>query len=194
MSRKTLCGLTAALLALGSLGVMGLRILALGDEVELPVGPNTWKVTMTAQGRCDGRGQVLTATPLDFNRQHVLRETYRSGTLQHKPPELRNSHRRRVLWAPHAGTPDEPFKLHCEFHVALDSPRPTVPMTRLGQALYAPPEKGAWLEVEDAGRPDAERIAAAARELTAGKDGPAEQAHALFQFVDSHIANEPAVG
>ena len=46
MSRATLCGITAAGLALGAaLAVMAVRYRVLGDEVKLPVGPNVWKVT-----------------------------------------------------------------------------------------------------------------------------------------------------
>jgi len=49
MSRTTLCGITAAILAVLSVGVMVLRYNVMGDEVDLPSGPNVWKVTMTAQ-------------------------------------------------------------------------------------------------------------------------------------------------
>src|SRR5438067_9789116 len=103
MSRTTLCGLTAAGLVLASAGVMAVRYRVLGDEVELPRGPNVWKVTMTVQGQADGDARVLTAAPLDFNRQHVLRETFKSARLQERPPEGRSPYRRRVLWTRRAG-------------------------------------------------------------------------------------------
>ena len=54
MSRTTLCLLTAGGLAILSLGFMATRYSVLGDEVKLPTGPNTWKVTMKVQGTLDG--------------------------------------------------------------------------------------------------------------------------------------------
>jgi 7 transmembrane helices usually fused to an inactive transglutaminase/Transglutaminase-like superfamily len=202
MSRTTLCGITAACLALGSLGVMAVRYRALGDEVKLPSGPNVWKVTMTVQGRMEGNARVLTASPLDFNRQHILRETYRSTQMQARPPEARQPQRRRVLWTRKGGVPDGSFKLRCEFICSIDQVRPTAPMTRLGTKLYAPPARGAYLDVAQAlrfaGEPsdlsgDYERVVALARQRTAGKDRLSDQAHALFQYVDAQIANEPSI-
>src|SRR5262249_28676140 len=74
MSRTTLCVLTAAGLAVLSLGVMLARRQALGDEVKAPVGPGTFKVTLVARGKSGGEARLVTACPLDFKRQHVSNE------------------------------------------------------------------------------------------------------------------------
>ncbi len=194
MSRTTLCGATAAALAVLSLGAMALRYRVLGDEVKLPAGPNVWKITLTVQGRTDGDARVLTASPLDFNRQHVLRETYRSAQLQQRAEGPRSPNRRRVLWARKPGAADGPFKLHAEFVCSIDQAQPTAPMTALGEQLYAPPPRGALLDAGAKAGTDHERIAALARQLTAGKERHADQAHELFGFVDAQVANEPIVG
>ena len=44
MSRTALCILTAAGLAVASIGLMIVRYQVLGDEVKLPAGPGTWSV------------------------------------------------------------------------------------------------------------------------------------------------------
>ena len=194
MSRTTLCGITAAALAFVALGVMAVRCQVMGDEVKLPVGPNVWKVTLTVTGLADDDGRAMTLVPLDFNRQHILRETYASRQMQEHSPEARNPRRRRVLWTRKAGASAGPFKLHCAFRCCLDQARPSAPMTQLGHTLYAPPPRGGHLDVPAHGGADHQRLAALARRLTADHEGAAEQAHALFEYVDSQIANEPGVG
>ena len=58
MSRTTLCLLTAAGLALLSVGLMVGRYRVLGNEVKLPGGPGTWKVTLVVCGSEFGRTPV----------------------------------------------------------------------------------------------------------------------------------------
>src|SRR5262249_45138303 len=82
----TLCALTAAALIALSLGITFVRCQVLGAEARVPVGANTWKVTMVVQGQSLGDAKLQTATPLDIDRQHVLRETWRSSTFLDKPP------------------------------------------------------------------------------------------------------------
>src|SRR5262245_47905174 len=135
MSRTTLCAVTAAGLAALSLGIMAARYYVLGDEIKLPAGPNVWKVTLTVQGRTDGEARLLTASPLDFNRQHVVRETYHSAQLTGRAPDATSPLRRRILWTRKAGVPEGIFKLRGEFICSVDQARPTAPMSRLGQTL-----------------------------------------------------------
>jgi len=194
MSRTTLCAVTAAGLAALSLGVMAVRYHVLGDEIKLPAGPNVWKVTLTVQGRTDGEARVLTASPLDFDRQHVVRETYRSAQMSARAPDTTNPLRRRILWTRKAGVPEGMFKLHGEFICSVDQAQPTAPMSRLGQTLYAAPPRGAYLDVLSKNGTDNDRLAALARQVTAGKERHSEQTHALFQYVDGRIINEPQVG
>src|SRR5262249_12303778 len=194
MSRTTLGAVTAAGLAALSLGVMAVRYHVLGEEIKLPAGPNVWKVTLTVQGRTDGEVRLLTASPLDFNRQHVVRETYHSTQLTGRAPDATSPLRRRILWTRKAGVPEGLFKMRGEFICSVDQARPTAPMSRLGQTLYAPPARGAYLDVLSKAGTDNDRLAALARQLSAGKERHSEQAHALFQYVDGQIVNEPQVG
>src|SRR6266849_10651816 len=94
MSRTTLCIIPATVLAGLSVGIMILRYRVLGDEVRVPAGPGTWKVTMSVQGHSQADGKIMTATPLDFGRQHVLRESCRSAEMLDKPPDARHPERR----------------------------------------------------------------------------------------------------
>ena len=71
MSRTTLCGITAAILIIGSLSSMIVRRQILGDAVKVPRGPGTWKVAMVVQGVSQGDAHLQTAAPLDFGRQHI---------------------------------------------------------------------------------------------------------------------------
>jgi len=202
MSRTTLCAATAAGLTLLSLGVMALRYRVLGDEVRVPHGPGTWKVALVVQGKSEGDARVLTLTPLDFGRQHVLRETCQSAEFLDVPPDLRpdktpetrHPERRRVLWKKRAGTGDGPFRLHYEFFCSAAAHRTSAPMSDLARALAAPPRPGQDLDVVARGGPGADAVSALARDLTAGLDQPLEQAEALFRHVDREIANEPNLG
>src|SRR5262249_50157714 len=157
-------------LAALSLGVTAVRCRVLGDEIKLPAGENVWKVTLMVQGRTDGEARVLTAAPLDFNRQHVLRESYRSAQMAERTPDPPGPQRRRVLWVRRAGVPEGPFKLRCEFVCSVEQPEPTRGMTRLGQTLYAPPPRGGYLDVTAKAGTDNDRIVALARQVAGGKE------------------------
>jgi hypothetical protein len=200
MSRTTLCAATAAALALFSLAVIALRHHALGDEVKVPHGPGTWKVALVVQGRGGADARLLTLTPLDFGRQHVLRETCQSAELLAAPPErrhakaaeLRQAERRRVLWKKRAGTADGPFRLRYEFYCTTDPHRASAPMSELARTLSAEPTPGEYLDV--AARGDADPVSELSRQLSAGLEQPLEQAEALFRHVDRDIGNEPSLG
>ncbi|HZT79674.1 MAG TPA: 7TM domain-containing protein [Gemmataceae bacterium] len=190
MSRTTLCVLTAAALAAVSVATMAARYHALGDEVKVPTGANTWKVTLLVQGQVEGNARLQTARPLDFDRQHVLRETCQSNELLDRPPDARHPERRTVGWARRPGVANGPFRARYEFYCAIDVHRPTVSMSRLHKALYAAPQPGEHLDACT----DDESVAELARRLTAGVAKPADQAEALYRYVEREIANEPSVG
>jgi hypothetical protein len=200
MSRTTLCAATAAVLALLSLGVMALRHHVLGDEVKVPHGPGTWKVSMVVQGRSQGEARLLTLTPLDFGRQHLVGQTCQSAEFLDSAPEARHdqapeSHhpeRRRVLWKKRVGAGDGPFRLRCEFFCTCDGHRVSAPMSEAAKALGAEPRHGQYLDLAARGSDDP--ILELAQRLTAGLDQPLEQAQALFRHVDHDIANEPSLG
>jgi hypothetical protein len=200
MSRTTLCAVTAAVLALLSLGVMALRHHVMGDEVKVPHGPGTWKVSMVVQGRSEGDARLLTLTPLDFGRQHLVRQSCQSAEfLDSAPeahhdaaPESRHPERRRVLWKQRVGTRDGPFRLRCEFYCTVDAHRSSTPMSELARSLYAPPKPGQYLDVATRGGPDP--VSDLARQLTEGLEQPLERAEALFRHVDREIGKEPSLG
>jgi hypothetical protein len=200
MSRTTLCAATAAVLALLSLGVMALRHHVMGDEVTVPHGPGTWKVSMVVQGRSQGEARLLTLTPLDFGRQHLVRESYQSAEFLDSAPEARHDaapesrhpERRRVLWKKRVGARDGPFRLRCEFYCTCEGHRASAPMSEAARGLAAAPRPGQYLDVDSRGSPDT--VSEQARQLTAGLDQPLEQTEALFRHVDREIANEPSLG
>ncbi len=191
MSRMTLCGLTAVALALLSVGVMIARYHTVGDEVETPTGPNTWKITLTVHGHAEAGARVWTAAPLDFRRQHVLREDLRSAQLEARPAEpTRDPKRRSAVWALKPGTKPGPFKLRCDFSCAVDLARPNSSMAQLGQAAASPPPRGRYLEVDPKTGPEHDRLVDLACRLTEGHERLGAQARAFFDYVSQEIANE----
>jgi hypothetical protein len=194
MSRTTLCVLTAGALAAASLLVMGVRCAVLGDEVRVPAGPGTWKVTLLVHGRSQGEPRLVMLTPLDLGRQHVLHEAWRSNELLEKPPDVRHPERRVVVWSRRAGAVPGPFRARYECSCIIDVHHPTSSMSRLHALLYAPPLPGDDLDVESRAGTDHEELSAQARRLTVGLDRPLDQAQALYRFVVEEIAKEPTVG
>src|SRR5262249_34744936 len=148
MSRTTLCLVTAGTLAALSLGVMLLRFATLGTDVPVPAGPGAWKVTLRVHGRAEADAKLLTATPLDFGRQHVLREECHSPQFLEKPPEARHPERRQVQWALRAGAVPGPCRVRYEFTCVTNFHQPTSPMTHLHNTLYAAPPPGQQLDVD----------------------------------------------
>jgi hypothetical protein len=195
MSRTALCAATAASLVAISVGIMVLRNQVLGDEVKVPAGPDTWKVHMLLNGKIvEPDARLFTITPLDFGRQHVLRESCRSQEFLEKPPDARHPERRQVVWVVRSGAPNGPFRVSYEFVCSVDMHRSTATMLQRANKLYAPPGPGEDLDVESRDGTDNERITCLARRLTAGIERPADQAEALFRYVDREIGNEPSLG
>jgi hypothetical protein len=193
MSRTTLCVLTAGALTTLSLGVMVTRYLVMGDEVKLPLGPCTWKLTMAVQGTGVGGARVATATPLDLDRQHLLQDSYSSAQLLNRPPEARHPERRQVLWSQRGGVADGPFRARCEFHVAIDVSHPNTAMTRAASGLYEAPGPGEHLDTDSRGGADNAAVSALARTLTSGLENTMDVAETLYRFVDEKVQNEPSI-
>jgi len=192
MSRTTLTVLTAVGLALLSIGLMIGRYHVLGDEILVPHGPNTWKVTMKVNGTSlAANSTVQTLTPLDFGRQHIKREICRSDELLNKPPSARHPERRTVVWSQRPSVAAGPFHAYYEFYCLVDVHRPSVAMNRLAAKVDATPGPGQYLKCEPRVECDAPAIAAMARRLTSGEDEAGDQAERLFEYVDKQIANEP---
>src|SRR5262249_30498782 len=130
----------------------------------------------------------------DFDRQHIRGEEFRSHEFLPRPPDARNPDRRQVLWSPRATAREGAFRVHYEFFCDMECRRPTSPMSRLSQSLYAPPQPAQYLKSEYRIECDNPDVAALARQLTDGLTEPGDQLEALFHFVDGEIGREPAVG
>jgi hypothetical protein len=200
MSRTTLCVVTAAGLAALSIGLMVLRYRVLGDEVKVPAGTGSWKVTLVVRGKTHGSARLITAAPLDFNHQHVFNERYRSTELKQRPPELRaqdhkHPERRMVLWAQRPGTDKGSFQVRYDFCCAVNVRRPSAAMNRLARLLSAPPRLGEYIQAEPRVDPSNREINQLALHLTGTNplEKPADQARELFRYVDQEIGNEPSV-
>jgi hypothetical protein len=193
MSRTTLCLLTAGSLAALSLGVMLLRYAALGGDVPVPSGHAAWKVTLRVHGQADADARLLTATPLDFGRQHVVSEQCASPQFLDKPPAARHPERRQVQWALRGEAVPGPFRARYEFICVTDA-HPSAPMTQLHKDLYAAPKPGEHLDVHPRDGDDHDLLLAQARRLTAGLPRPIDQAQAVYRFVAEEIVREPSLG
>jgi hypothetical protein len=195
MSRTTLCALTAAGLVTASLTLMAGRYHVLGDEVLVPRGPGTWKVTMKVTGKtADAGARLMTITPLDFDHQHVRQETFRSVELFDRPPTARPPERRQVYWLPRASTPPGAFTALYEFYCDMDVHGPSASMAQLTKTLYAAPQQGASLESQPLIESDHATITALARRLTVDREGTYDRMEALYQYVDQRVGNDPSVG
>jgi 7 transmembrane helices usually fused to an inactive transglutaminase/Transglutaminase-like superfamily len=194
MSRTTLCVLTAAVLATLSAGLMIGRYHILGDQVKVPLGPGTWKVTLLVHGETTGsEARLSTALPLEMGQQRVLKENCRSREFLPKPPDVKHPQRHQVWWAQRAGVSAGSFRAVYEFYCAVAA-RPSSPeSSRIGRAAYRPPGPGDQLQTESLIETHDVAISDLARRLTAGVDNRRDQLEAFFHFVDQEIGNEPSV-
>jgi hypothetical protein len=190
MSRGLLCTSIALLLAAVSFGIMIARTRILGDEVKLPGGPGTWKITMVLHGRTTQGAQVGIATPLDVPHQQILREQARSDEMLQKPSEHR-SDRRIWRWTPAPGSRPGPFRIRYECFCTVHPEN----RSRKDRAhnLYAAPNAGDDVSGEDGVEWNHADIAALARRLAEGRQRVSDQIDALFRHVDQNIAGEPSV-
>jgi hypothetical protein len=194
MSRTTLCVLTATALALVSVGLMVGRYQVLGQDVKVSLGPGTWKVTMLVQGKSSGGDvRLMTAVPLDFGHQHVLKEDCRSSELVPKPPDAKHPQRLQVLWSLRPGVTGGTVRALYQFYCAVNYHVPTGAMARVAKLVYAAPHPGDQLHAEPRIECDHAEISTLARHVTAGLEGRREQVEALVHYVDQTIRNEPSV-
>ena len=193
MSRTTLCIITAASLAAASVALMIGRYQILGDEIKRPRGPGTCKVTMLVNGEIAGKDAKLqTALPLDFGRQHISHESYRSQEFFAKPPAARHPERQHVLWTLRPGAREGAFRAVYQFYCAVDVHSPSTHMTSLARAANMPPYPGEQLKSEPHIESDHPEISALARQVTAGLEDERDQFDAIFRYVDLQISNEPS--
>jgi 7 transmembrane helices usually fused to an inactive transglutaminase/Transglutaminase-like superfamily len=190
MSRTSLCLLTAGILTALSLLTMFTRYQVMGDEVRVPRGPGTWKVTLTVQGTSEGHARLQTESPIELEHQHLLDEEFTSEQMSHRPVDARHPERRRVVWTQRPGVPNGPFRLRTDCHVYLASARSS--MGRPMGPYSAAPRPGEYLEAEPLIECGHANISARARELTAELPdaGPLDVAQALFTFVEQHISKD----
>ena len=193
MARTTLSFATAGLLACLVGGVVWLRHHALGDDVRLPAGPGTWKLTLVVQGRIAEGGRLEVAVPLETARQHVVSEKSESETLAPREAsrtgKLRRTHapRREQAWALKSGAAPGPFRARYEARVTLTG------HVESATGVHAAPEVGEFVRAESGIEVDDESVARVARDQTEGLSHPADQAQALFNFVDKEIGTDPTV-
>src|SRR5438874_103565 len=121
MSRTTLCVVTACALAAISVALMIGRYEILGEQVTAPIGPGMCKVTMLVNGKVEGKDAKLqTAVPLDFGRQHISHESYRSQEFFANPPDARHPGRQHILWTVRPGVKDGAFRAVYQFYCVVD--------------------------------------------------------------------------
>jgi hypothetical protein len=193
MSRTALCVLTALVLVLLSVGISILRLSVLGKETRVPAGAGTFKVTMLVRARSMGDARLITACPLDFNRQHVFGEEYTSTELFPKMVETQHGVRRTLTWSQRVAVPKGAVQARYEFGCSVDVQHPSTSMSELSKVLHAPPRPGEHLTSTPGVDPSHAEITRCALELASGLDRQ-DQARALFHYVDQVVLKEPGAG
>jgi hypothetical protein len=194
MTRTRLSVVTALGLAAASVGTMVARRHVLGPEVQLPHGPDTWKVTMLVQGKSFGGAGLFTAAPLDGPRQHVVSEQCASEGFTSRPLDPPPAGDRRTIhWDQRPGEPAGPFRVRYECYCTVQAAAAHGPQSVDDGRPHLKPKPGAYLQTEPGIEADDPVMAASARDLTAGLDRPADLAQALFRFVEQDIASEPSI-
>jgi transglutaminase-like putative cysteine protease len=193
MSRTRVCVWTAAALATASAAVMAARYRVLGPEVALPHGPDVWKVTMLVQGKGGGDARLVTATPLDGPRQHLVREQWLGDDFTARPQDSPTGVRRTVLWTQRSGATAGPFRVRYECYCTVPAPHTPGVGPPPDDPPHARPKPGQYLRGESGIEADDPSVADRARDLTLGWDRPIDQAQALYRFVENDIVSEPTL-
>src|SRR5262245_59447453 len=111
--RTLLCVVTAGLLIAVPAAWMITRNQVLGNDVRLPGGPETWRITLVVSGKATSAdARLYSATPLESPRQHILHETRQSEQFDAKASDGKASDRREMGWAWKSGRPIEAFRVH----------------------------------------------------------------------------------
>jgi hypothetical protein len=194
MSRTLLCLITAAGLTTASIALTIGRYRVLGDEVKVPIGPGTWKVTLLVQGKATaGDAKLMTTVPLDYGHQHILDEMCRSSEMIAKPPDARHPGRRQVTWVLRPGIPTGPFRARYQFYCTVNVHTPSSPMAKVARTIGAPPHPGEHLQSEPRIESEHPDITALARNLTTGIEDLRDLLDVLYRHVDQEIGNEPNI-
>jgi hypothetical protein len=194
MSRTRLCIITATVLAIVTMATMAARRFVLGPEVHLPHGPDTWKLTALVQGKSAGDAWLVTAMPLDGPRQHVVGEEYAGETFTTRPADAPPAgDRRTVRWTQRPGSAAGPFRLHYVSYCTVAAAAAHTGEPSAEGHPHPKPKPGEHLRTETGIETDNPVIAACARDLVAGLDRPADQAQALYRFVEQDVASEPSI-
>lgn len=192
MSRTTLCLFTASALAVISIGMMTARYCALGEEIKVPHGPGTWKVTLLIHGKSTAAdARLITAVPLDFGRQHVFKEVCRSDEFYARPPDAKHPGRQQILWSLRGSAPEGPFRAHYQCYCKVNVHSPTAGMAKLARHMNADPASGELLSSEPRIESDHSEISALAREQTVEVSTKRDMFDALYHYVSREIGNEP---
>jgi hypothetical protein len=194
MSRTRLCVVTAFALVLASASITALRYHVLGHEARFPLGSHTYKVTLLMRGKAAADARLVTACPLDFQRQHIFGEELQSDQLAARPAEARDGGRRHLHWTLRPTVPAGPFTARYQFFCTVDMRRPSSAMLRMQEQLQAPPRPGQYLDQSPGIDPGLPEISDLAREITEGLDQPLDQVRAMFRHVDAQIEKEPRAG
>jgi uncharacterized protein with transglutaminase domain/transglutaminase superfamily protein len=194
MSRTTLCLLTAAVLTVASLTLMILRIHVMGQELHLPAGPGNYRVTMLVRAKSGGDARIVTACPLDFNRQHIYGEERASNELHSRVVEQKKTGQRELVWSQRVAVPRGPVQARYQFHCTIDVEHASSSMDRLNKKLHAPPRPGEFLSADPGVDPSLIEFTRLAMELTHGLESKFDKARALFEFVADRIRKEPGAG
>jgi transglutaminase-like putative cysteine protease len=192
MSKTRLTVVTAILIAVISLLLLGLRGYALGDDLRGPRGASSWKITIVASGSLrTEEGTVALSLPPDFRHQHITDEASQSKELS---PARGKMQRREMIWrSARVDKGTQPFLLTYSFRCRVGMRQPTEAMKMTGRELDAAPKEGQWLRATSDIESDHKEISAQARELLGmGPHLPVDQVQALYDYV-AGLMNEPTL-
>jgi transglutaminase-like putative cysteine protease len=188
MTRTWLSVATAVgLVLLATATFLGRWLLAGGD------GEGAWRVTLTAEGQLDGSDVSLTmALPLDFRRQHVFHERFKSRDLLHRVDKRGISSRREAVWRRAQSGGPLAFRLSYSFRCDANR-RPTPGMKRITTVIDGAPADGAFVKPSPLIESDHKDVFREARALVSEDMPPVDQVEAFFHYVDA-FANQATPG
>ena len=188
----SLPGLTAAGLAILSLAFMATRYTVMGSEVQLPVGPNNWKVTMKVQGTFDGerrrsrprrRWTSAASTSCAKATTAINCSTARS---RHATPNAGKCSGRGAAAKKTANS-----SLTANITSTIETPHPPAGDGAPGEQPLRRAKPGAHLDPEKGTSAENERISSLAAQLSEGRENKADIAQVLYRYVAFQIKNEP---
>jgi hypothetical protein len=181
------------MIAAVSVTVMAMRHRVMGDEVYLPGGPGTWKVTLLATGTANADARLHTMAPLEIGNQHVFRESHQSLELNSRVADNSPAGTRFINWSPKAQANTGKIRAKYECVVTMHAEKPNADAATRSDRLYVAPQSGDYLGTEAGITPTHPEITDQARDLVTDLSRIEDQAEALFRFVDQHIHGEPTL-